>query len=243
MKMTSCALLLCGALCAGGCGHTAARRAEVQEKLKVHSQALTTAVVEVLELQPATNRNELSELALTLAREDQRIEGLPAEPRRAEELAGKGKAGLAGWFKEIGGLLKEERRLTERLARLGAKQEEETNARRAFWAKWIGGGTVLMGGLIALCVFFPVAIPMLGRVFAWAAGKLPSIAGALGVVSVQAFDAVVRGIERSRAASDSTPLHNQGKGGTEEALETSLAREMDREHKRLVRSRKAALHL
>jgi hypothetical protein len=239
--MLSFALLIGGAVCLTGCSHSAARHRAVQQKLQAHSQALTTAVVDTLELEPSRERSRHAELALALAREDQRIEGLPPEGIEIEPLLAD-PTGLEVRAAEIARLLAREARLRERLMSLGVEAEERSNARRAWWSKWIASGTVLIGGGIALCVFFPVAIPIFGRVLGWMVGKVPSLARALGVVSLKAFDAVVRGVEKSRAATAGQPLANQT-GGEAAGLDWNLGREMDREHKRLVRARKAALNL
>jgi hypothetical protein len=72
---------------------------------------------------------------------------------------------------------------------------------------------------------------------------------------VKAFDAVVRGIERARQAHPGLErLHNDREAAPTPyaayaawspaaELEAHLAREMDAEHKALVRARKAALKL
>src|SRR5947209_6162439 len=63
-----------------GCTHFAAKRAHARAQLEEHSRALTTAVVDTLQLQPPENRDPYTDFALRVAREDQRIEGLPLDP-------------------------------------------------------------------------------------------------------------------------------------------------------------------
>lgn len=244
------ALVAC-ALASTGCQLSAAKRARVQGELAGHSQALTTAVVDALELQPSAQRDGHSALALELAREDQRIEGLPPEPIAvAELLAGPdspARERLADRVGRVRELLERQERVEERLIEQGAMREEERRATRLRWARWLGGSSLVMGGAIALCVFFPVCIPIFGRILAWLAAKVPSLASALGVVSVKAFDSVVRGVEKARANSGgAVRLHNgpeDFRGAESPTLDTHLSREMDAEHKALVRARKAALNL
>ncbi len=210
-------------------------------------------MVDTLGLQPADHRDGHTTLALQLAREDQRIEGLPLDPIAVAPLLNPTNAvararaaqDLRDRLASIEPLLRKERRAAERLQELGERHEAEQNAARWRRFKWGGGLTVILGGLVALLILVPAAAPILGRILAWVAGKLPSLAGALGVVSVRAFDAVVNGIERARG-EDQGPagLSNDGAGPRPgfvgwTALESSLSREMDASHKALVRVRKA----
>lgn len=237
MKQLLWPAVLAAALTCGGCGHTAKRRHRVQTQLDEHSRALTSAVVDTLQLQH--DPDEHSRLALELARQDQFIEGPPAQPIQVLDLIGA--SNLAPRFEAIHRLLEQRRRLDERLINYGTRWEQERNAQRLRWTAWIGSGSLLIGGLIALCVFFPVALPILGRVLAWLTGKIPAFAGALGVVGVKAFDAVVRGVEKSRSTSTQTFTNEPGRPGPD--LDAHLARAMDADHKALVRARKTALRL
>jgi hypothetical protein len=108
----------------------------------------------------------------------------------------------------------------------------------------------LIGGGDALFVFCPLALPLVGRGLGWLVGKLPGLASAAGVVSVKAFDAVVRGIENAKKNSSVAPTvpvantyHAAGDSRRDKTtwitqLETQLSREMDAAHKALVRARK-----
>jgi hypothetical protein len=229
-------------------------------RLEEQSRALTTAVVDALERESPADRSAPAELALRLAREDQRIEGLPAKPIAVDDLlvpsdftepraASRKRAAerdLARRFASIESDVAKERKLAQRLSEFGQRFEEERNASRWRWSAGISSAVVLCGGFIALAIFCPVALPILGRILGWIAGKLPGLAGALGVVSVKAFDAVVKGIERSRGATaeNATFLKNE-RGGVENEspLAIRLSREMDAVHKSLVRARKGALGL
>ena len=243
-------------LCASGCTHFAAARVKSHAALEEHSRALTTAVVDALQLQPPEQRDSYTGFALRVAREDQRVEGLPLAPIGVEPFVEvnptnllpkiKAERALTVRFAEIEKLLAAEKRATDRLLDFGATHEQLQNASRLRWTRWLGGSSLLLGGLIALCVLFPASIPILGRILGWIVSKIPSLAGALGVVSVKAFDAVVRGIERTKTESGgSTLLPNQPVTTRAEdwsdQLHLNLSREMDAAHKALVRTRKAAL--
>jgi len=41
--------------------------------------------------------------------------------------------------------------------------------------------TLGLGGIIALCVFFPFLIPIFGQLAAWLVLKIPALASVLGV--------------------------------------------------------------
>jgi hypothetical protein len=126
-----------------------------------------------------------------------------------------------------------ERAISEqKLLELGAKYEAERNKSlvKRFW-RWLVS-SVGIGGVVALCVFCPAAIPIIARVLAWVAGKIPALAGLIGVVSTKAFDSAVRGIQRAKEEFAKEPPEAHA-----EVLATSLSKEMDREHKDLVAAR------
>lgn len=276
-----------------GCSHTAQRLQKVSSELEEESRALTSAVVETLDRQPTQQRDLYSTTALEFAKQGQRIEGLPTKPfdvpallterewvgrgsSRAEtneainparqEPRPTGKVGsvIASRFARQNKLLAEQRRAESKLIALGAAKEAQDNARKKFWAKWISAMTLPIGGIIALCVFFPVAIPFVGRILGWLVSKIPGLAGWIGVVSVKAFDAVVQGIEKTKQQTQTfsasaelpgrqvpgvapsvltppTALNNEDSRrhtGTLSLLETNLSRAMDAAHKKLVRARR-----
>jgi hypothetical protein len=285
-------VLLCvaaGLLC--GCTHLQQREMKLSRQLAEESKALTTGVVDVLELQPAEERDRFTETALTFARQDQRIEGLPLKPfdaRALLEVKEEGSRMIAStnglgesesfaqkrsgtpwkyWqqgplslpvevrkrFAYQDQLRAKEFMVKEKLMDFGVAHEEERNERIKAWTKWLGGGSLLVGGLVALCIFFPMAIPIVGRILGWLVGKIPGVAGAVGVVSTKAFDAVVAAIEKTKGdlAEGSDSRMGNEMGGREAAGETArsmmselhlnLSRVMDAEHKALVRKRKGAL--
>ena len=259
-------VLVAGAFC--GCTHLKRTETIVSRQLAEESRALTTGVVDALQLQPPEERDRFTEVALEFARQDQRIEGLPLKsfdaPAVVESTNVAGNGTMVATFlpSEVkrrfafqDRLRAKEFAVREKLIDIGVAHEEERNARIVAWTKWLGGGSLLAGGLVALCVFFPAATPIVGRLLAWLVGKIPSLAGAAGVVSTKAFDAVVSAIEATRRSQnggrgETGPTIRAGNqlDGKEESvlldeLHLNLSRAMDAEHKALVRKRKSAMAL
>jgi hypothetical protein len=206
-------------IAAAGCTHTAAKRAKVNDVLAEESRALTTAVVDTLQSQPATNRDAYAVTALAFAKQDQRVEGLPLKPFDVPALlAGMGltnnlpplagppaietveaaREEVATRFEKQDELIAQRAATEAKLIDRGEKAEAARNARITRWTKFGVFGTTLIGGMIALFVFCPIALPICGRLLAWLVGKIPSLASGLGVVSVKAFDAVLRGVEKAK---------------------------------------------
>jgi hypothetical protein len=92
----------------------------------------------------------------------------------------------------------------------GILAEAARNRRITRWTKFGAWGTTLIGGAVALFVFCPIALPICGRLLAWLVGKVPALASALGVVSVKAFDAVLRGIEKAKKQHAEQELGDPG---------------------------------
>src|SRR4051794_19618952 len=74
------AMLVGVSVAATGCTHFAAKRNKVNEALAEESRALTTAVVDSWQSQPASERDAYTVTALAFAKQDQRVEGLPLKP-------------------------------------------------------------------------------------------------------------------------------------------------------------------
>jgi hypothetical protein len=210
------AMLVGVSIAATGCTHVAAKRNKVNEALAEESRALTTAVVDSLQAQPASERDPYSVTALAFAKQDQRVEGLPLRPFDVPALlAGMGltnnlpplagppaveaaREEVAERFEKQDELIGKRAAAEERLIERGTEAEEARNRRITRWTKFGIWGTTLIGGAVALFVFCPIALPICGRLLAWLVGKVPSLASAFGVVSVKAFDAVLRGIEKAK---------------------------------------------
>jgi len=54
------------------------------------------------------------------------------------------------------------------------------------------------GGLVALVVFCPAVIPVLGAIASFLISKIPSLTNLLGLVGKSAFDAAVKGVGNAR---------------------------------------------
>lgn len=193
LNITIIALL---ALFCAGCTHVSQTRSKTSAQLDEHSRSLTTAVVDTLHLQPTERRDEFTDTALRLAREDQRIEGLPLASVPIADLIGfadtnlspaeiaaqqtRAKENLAKQFAEIRELLGTERRAQDRLVAFGQRFEQERNERRVSLFKRWSTTALVLGGLVALAVFCPAAIPLLGRLLAWGVARFPALAGTAG---------------------------------------------------------------
>lgn len=252
-----------------GCTHVAAQRSRMMSTLNEESKALTTAVVETLQAQPETNRDVYTSTALEFAKQDQRVEGLPLQPfdvpallsvaggatntlvRVSKEQVEEAREAVVERFQKQNDLLARRAKAEAALIDLGVQAEAARNERITRWTKFSVGGLTLLGGAIALCVFFPIAIPIGGRFLGWLVTKIPALASATSVVSVKAFDAIVRAIEKAKQepspGASTVSVANSGdsrRGPAEDwlgKLHTQLSREMDAAHKALVRARKTQL--
>lgn len=123
------------------------------------------------------------------------------------------------------------------LMELGEKYE--TERKKSLWLriKTAAIGTFGLGGLIALCIFCPAVIPILTRALAWIVSKILQLAGALGVVGMNAFDAVVKAVGHTRDQLKST------NSDTLHALDSNLRDETDADHKALINQRRAVLNV
>lgn len=173
--------------------------------LKEVSRELTTGGVDTLSLAPT---NKHTELALKLAKLDQQIEGVPQKRIDVPAiLAGERKAtsDLEARFRQIDVLVAEKlnlesknRELEERLQDLGAKYEAERNTgivkriKRALFA------TLGLGGVIALCVFFPAVIPIFTRLAVWIVSMVPKLGSILGIASQKVVKNIIDGIEEAK---------------------------------------------
>jgi hypothetical protein len=244
------ALFLC-VFAFAGCAHKTATRgradkalAQSNERLAEESRALTTAVVDSLNAAP---QNPPTNLARRFAIADQEIEGLPLKRIPATTaLAGDASAAadIEDRFTEITSIRAHNKQLAQALRErdaalmeLGAQFEAEKN--KSLWRriKTAVAGTLGLGGMIALCIFCPAVIPIMTRALAWIIGKVPQLAGALGVVGKDAFDAVVKAVGHTRDQLKST------NSDTLHALDSNLRTETDAAHKELINVRRAALNV
>ena len=217
---------------------------ESDEQLAEQSRALTTAVVDSLSVAP---ENPPTKLARRFAIADQEIEGLPLKRIPATAALDGDPAAAADIedrFTEINSIRAHNKQLAQALRErdaalieLGVQFEAEKN--KSLWRRIKASivGTLGLGGLVALCIFCPAVVPILTRALAWIIGKVPQLAGALGVVGKDAFDAVVKAVGHTRdqlKSTDSSTLY---------ALDNNLKAETDQSHKNLIAQRRAALNV
>ena len=78
-------------------------------------------------------------------------------------------------------------KLEQKLIDYGEKYEQERNEKIKFWFKWIGIPVILIGGLIAACVFFPPLAGIVVSIF-------PKLVSLFGVVGASTVKNVVKGV-------------------------------------------------
>jgi len=260
-ERTALTLMLAMSLLATGCTHRAATRRKLDARLVEAARVNNEAARQALDLQPFTNRDTCSETARAFVSQNQRVLGSPVQPLPVPEILAQVEQArsnaqsnslpvapgialqtavsdaLREPFAAQDRLLGRQRAVVERLTQMGAEAESTRNEKISFWARWIGRLTLPVAGLIALMVFVPAAIPILGRLLAWLVGKLPTLAGYVGVVGTNAFDATVKGIETWKQSSAAG--QTAGPGATQPAaLLNALSQSMDGSHKALVRARR-----
>lgn len=179
-----------------------------QKQLTEESKALTTGTVDALEQAP--REDKAVNLARELAKADQQIEGMPTkrlpvtaalaeDPKALRELERR-LAAIPLLQAELEELQSKLADRESQLQDLGRKYEEERATKlRTRIKRWLIG-TLGVGGVIALLVCFPALIVPFGHMLAFLVGRIPKLAGALGVVAKKAFDETVEGIGKARAA-------------------------------------------
>ena len=271
LKPTALRWILVGVLLqTPACSKLAARRTTTLKALHDESQALTTAVVDTLQLQPSQQRDPFTATALRFAKQDQHLEGLPLQPFDVPALLAtltnptpnnpsipsKAETQVAERFAKQDQWLRDDRKNEAHLVDLGTQAEAAHQSRRSFWTKAIAWLTLPTTGLIALLIFCPLALPILGRLLAILVNTLPRFAGFLGIVSIRAFDTLVHGLEKwktqtltqAEVPTAANPPPSSGNDASRhlgdsraqliQSLHTTLSSKMDASHKALVRTRK-----
>lgn len=216
------------------------------------SRALTDAARRVLNYAPT---NPPTDLAKRFLDRDQQIEGMPVRRIDVEGLLSTNSAAfkaLDARFEYQDRLLVEREQIraerdalrAERdavraeLAELGKKYEEERS--KSIWRRiwgWLGfSGLVIavVGGLVAVCIFAPPLIPVIGKLIAFAVNLVPRLAGFVGVVSTKVVDQAALGVEELKKLA---VQH----GVDQAAVDAALRGQMDETTKKIVRTRKASL--
>jgi hypothetical protein len=101
---------------------------------------------------------------------------------------------------QVSAILVERDRLQAQLLEMGAKYEAERNTSivRRFWRWCIG--TSGLTAIILICVFFPAAMPVFGRIIGWVVGRLPTLAHYVGLVGVEAYKRAVTTVQEVKLA-------------------------------------------
>lgn len=90
------------------------------------------------------------------------------------------------------------RQAESRLVELGQFYEKE-KAQSAWRRVWAWSISVFgIGGVIAICVFFPAVIPILGSILGWIVSAVPSVAKWIGLVSVKAYERSVAAFQEAK---------------------------------------------
>lgn len=124
--------------------------------------------------------------------------------------------------------------LEKKLLDLGNEYEKERN--KSWWTRIYA--TLGIGGIIALCVCFPVAIPIVGNLLGSLVNTIPSLASALGLVSRKAFDSVVTAVQKTKEK-----LKADDKSDSLMVLKDELEKATDSSHRNLIASRKESLNI
>ncbi len=232
-----------------GCTHQAGRIKREETAVSRNEKALETRVQEnvtgALDALHMAPTNPPTNLASALLQDTQQIVGLPVQRIPVGDiLAGLKPAvdDLQRRFDQTEALLKERSALNERLQATEARlvemgklyeAEKNKNIVKRVWHSLVA--TLGIGGVIALCVFFPAIIPVLINCVGWLVGKVPQLASLFGVVSKKAFDAVVTGVEKVRDGLKTRP--------DEKAKADAILKEETDGHELLIKSRKVALEV
>jgi len=178
---------------------------KVEEKLSEESKALTTGALDALLFAPT---NKPTDLAKKFLQRDQQIEGMPAERIDVAGILATNKVAMEAlerrmelqqeWIQERVKIEIELNQANARLLELGRlyEQEKAKSAWKRIWA-WTMS-TFGIGGIVALVVLCPAALPLLGAVASFLVSKIPSLTNLIGLVGKSAFDAAVQGVGNAR---------------------------------------------
>ena len=178
---------------------------KVEEKLIEESKALTTGALDALSFAPT---NKPTDLAKKFLQRDQQIEGVPADRIDVAGILATNKVAIEAlerrmemqqdWLQERVRLEVELNKANDRLLELGRlyEQEKAKSAWKRIWSWTIG--TFGIGGLIALVVFCPAALPIIGSAASFLISKIPALTNLIGLVGKSAFDAAVKGVGNAR---------------------------------------------
>lgn len=181
-------------------------------------------------------------------RRDQNLTGLPIQDQTAQvrtllgenaslkqqsaSLEAQREAEETGWRAERA-------QYEKQLIDMGQKYEAERNksiVRRIISSLGIGG---TVAAIVAICIFFPAAIPIFTHLAGWLVNKIPALASGLGVVSKNAFDGIVRGVESAKVELKNNPPSSPAAAA--DVLSKHLSKSMHPDHQVLVKARKSKI--
>jgi hypothetical protein len=195
-----------------------AKAGVVDGKLTEESRALTTGALDALGFAPT---NPPTQLAKRFLERDQQIEGVPAERIDVAGILATNKAAIESLerrflqqqqlLEERTALRAELEKANARLLELGRMYEQEKSKSLVGRIKAWVLGTFGLGGLIALVIFCPAALPIIGSIASFLVSRIPSVANLIGVVGKSAFDAVCKGVGNARSSLKEASKHNPDK--------------------------------
>jgi len=175
------------------------------------------------------------------------VGGMPAPNRRIDAhglIQGEARAvkDLGRREEDLGDVIAAGRVHERALVAMGSLKEAEIN--KSIWKRMVASFGLLgaIGALVALGVFCPPALLLVGKValmlVSWLVGKIPALVGMIGVVGKGAFDNVVKGIGDARAEFKKAELENPDGTYTaaqvREILDGKLAIATDKSDKALI---------
>jgi hypothetical protein len=230
---------------------------KVEERLVEESKALTTGALDALSFAPT---NKPTNLAKKFLQRDQQIEGVPADRIDVAGILATNKIAIESlerrmemqqeWLQERVKLEVELSQANARLLELGRLYEQEKA--KSTWKRirtWTMS-TFGIGGLVALIIFVPAALPLLGAVASFLVSKIPSITNFIGLVGSSAFDAAVKGVgnarKRLKISAEESPEKTYSAKDVLEILDGELkdATEVgDANFRRLIEARRQKLNV
>jgi hypothetical protein len=128
------------------------------------------------------------------------------------------------------------------LLALGSQKEAENN--KSLWRRLVASFGLLgaIGALVALGIFCPPALLLIGKLalmfITWLVGKIPAFVGAIGVVGKDVLDNVVKGVGDARAhfkqASISNPARLYSAQEVQAIIDEKLSIATDKRDKALI---------
>lgn len=216
-----------------------------QEQLGEESKALTTGTVDALEMAPRDDK--AVNMARELAKADQQIEGMPRKRLPVAAALADDPAALKEMERRLAAIPVLQAELAETMAKLkeregqlqelGKKYEEERATKLRTRIKRWALATLGVGGIVALVVFCPALIVPFGHFLAFLVGRIPKLAGAVGVVAKKGFDEVVEGVGKARAAM------KEAQSKDKIILDDTLAENTSAWTKSLIESRRKVLNV